>query len=380
MTQIELSEHRGYLADERRVAAYRAALAEVVRPDDVVLDLGCGTGLLGYLACEAGATSVVSVDRGDILGLARRIAADNGYADRIRHVQALSTELELASPADMAVCDQIGGLVHDAGVLSFFADARRRLLAPGARLVPASFRIFLAPVTFEIGRRAIEFWSTKPARIDVGAARTLVANTEGKYNVTADDVVALAPGAEVTSFAADHDQPITGTAHFELACGGRFDGFVGWFTAELSPSSSLTNDPWSPERFDRWCNFYPVDHALDLRRRDQVEVALDIRPRLDLVSWTTTVTGADGRTRRSRQSSLQGALLTGSTLDRLAPDQPIPVSDRVALARTILDLIDGSRTQADVVAALHDRVGPGRGFTTTAQLERFVRNVAALAR
>src|SRR5690606_16371178 len=126
MSHRVLDEHRRYLADERRTAAYRAALAEVVQPGDVVLDLGAGSGLLGYLACEAGAGSVIAVDGTDIVGLARRIAADNGYADRITHVRALSTELSLDEPVDVAVCDQVGGLVHDAGVLGCFADVRHR--------------------------------------------------------------------------------------------------------------------------------------------------------------------------------------------------------------------------------------------------------------
>ena len=63
MSQSELAEHQGYLADERKIAAYRAALAEVVEPGDTVLDLGAGSGLLGYLACEAGAGTVVPTGR-----------------------------------------------------------------------------------------------------------------------------------------------------------------------------------------------------------------------------------------------------------------------------------------------------------------------------
>jgi SAM-dependent methyltransferase len=378
MSQRELSEHRRYLADERRVAAYRAALAEVVEPADVVLDLGAGSGLLGYLACEAGAKAVVAVDRGDIVGLGRRIAADNGYADRITHVQALSVELELDAPVDVVVCDQIGGLVHDAGVLSFFADARRRLLAPGGRLVPAGFRVFLAPVTFDVGRQAVEFWASRPGGTDVGAARALAANTEWKYHVATGDAVSLAPGDELASFPSDHDGPIAGTLRFEIGQAGRLDGFVGWFEAQMSPSVTLTNDPWSPERFDRWCNFYATDEAVDVVPGDRVRVAVDVRPRLGVVTWSTDVDHADGSRRRMRQSTLHGTLMTGATLDGHALGRPVPDSRRVDLLRAVVGLVDGTRTQADIVAALSDRVGDG--FASRPHLEKFVRDVAALAR
>lgn len=386
MSQRELREHRGYLADERKVAAYRAALAEVVRPGDVVLDLGAGTGLLGYLACEAGARSVIAVDGGDIIGLARRIAADNGYDDRITHLRAVSTAARVDSAVDVVVCDQIGGLVHDAGILTFFADARRRLLAPGGRLVPASFRIFLAPVTCDIGRGAVEFWSSQPVGLDVRAARAVAANTEARYDLTPDDLAALSPGAEVAAFGADHDEPICARAAFSVEEAGRFDGFVGWFEAAMSPSVTITNDPWAEDRIDRWCNFYPVDEAVDVRPGDCLEVRLDIRPRLGVVSWTTDVVpvagdrrgAASDRRRRFQQSTFKGSFLSAETVDAFARGTPVPRSDRLDAVRAVLDLVDGSRSQADIVEALSDRIGST--FVSSAELEVFVRDVATLAR
>lgn len=368
-----MHEHSGYLADDRRNAAYRTALAEVVRPGDVVLDLGAGTGVLGCLACDAGAGSVIAVDRGSIIDMARRIAEANGYADRITHVQAMSTELELDAPVDVVVCDQVGGTVHDAGILVFFADARRRLLAPGGRLVPAAFRILVAPVTFDLGREGVEFWSSRPGSLDVGAARPTAANTEWKYVLTADDLVRLAPGAEMAAFASDHDDPISGTATFTVDRSGRFDGFIGWFEAQMSPSVTMTNDPWSPDRFDRWCNFYPVDEAVEVDAGDGITMRLDIRPIGNLASWTVDVAHADGRRRQARQSTF----LTLSTDDLLAPNRIVPRTPAIDLARTVLDLIDGQRTAAQIVDALGDPVASG--FASRIHAENFVRKVASLA-
>ena len=373
ITPAQLSEHHGYLADEKRIAAYRAALAEIVQTGDVVLDLGAGTGVLGYLACEAGAKSVIAIDRSDILETARRIARDNGYADRITHIKALSTEAVLETLVDVVVCDQIGGMVHDAGILSAFADARRRLLAPGGRLVPSSFRIFTVPVSCPDVRGRLEFWSSTPASIDVSAVRPLAANTEWMLNITADEMVRLAEERELASFSSDHDDPISGTVEFEIKTAGNFDGFVGWFEAQLSPTVTLTNNPWSPDRFNRWCNFYPIDRAIALAKGERIRLSLDIRPQHRIVSWTTDLVDRPD-TRQVRQSNF----LTTSTTDLFGGTDPVPHNGNIGLARTILDLIDGTRNTKEIVEALSGEIGDS--FVSRAHLEGFVRKVTAVVR
>jgi precorrin-6B methylase 2 len=373
ITPAQLTEHQGYLADERRIAAYRAALAEIVQTGDVVLDLGAGTGILGYLACEAGAKAVIAVDRSDILETARRIAADNGYLDRITHIKALSTEAMLETLVDVVVCDQIGGMVHDAGVLSAFADARKRLLAPGGRFVPSSFRIFAAPVSCPDVRARLEFWSSAPASIDVSAVRPLAANTEWMLNLTAAEMVRLADETELASFSSDHDAPISGTVEFEAKSAGAFDGFVGWFEAQLSPTVTLTNNPWSPDRFNRWCNFYPIDRAIDVANGERIRLTLDIRPQHRIVSWTIDLLDRPD-TRQVRHSNF----LTTSTTDLSSGTDPVPHNANIGLTRTILDLIDGTRTTKDIVESLSGEIG--KSFVSRAHLESFVRKVTAVVR
>src|SRR5207249_237821 len=116
-----LYEHRCYLADEARVSAFRQAIAQVVRPGDVVLDLGAGTGILGLLACRAGARQVYSIEQGGIIELARRLYEVNGFQDRVIFIKGLSTNVDLPEKVDVIFADQIG-FGPEFGLVDYFSD------------------------------------------------------------------------------------------------------------------------------------------------------------------------------------------------------------------------------------------------------------------
>ena len=57
---------RRMVSDRPRTDAFAAAIREVVKPGDVVLDVGTGTGILAMLAAKAGAREVHAIDATDI--------------------------------------------------------------------------------------------------------------------------------------------------------------------------------------------------------------------------------------------------------------------------------------------------------------------------
>src|SRR5262245_45577848 len=66
-----------------RICALRLAMSRVIHPTSVVLDAGCGAlGVLAIMAAKAGAARVIAVDTAN-LDLARKLAEENGVADRI---------------------------------------------------------------------------------------------------------------------------------------------------------------------------------------------------------------------------------------------------------------------------------------------------------
>ena len=87
------------LADTGRTEPYVEALRRLVRPDSVVLDLGCGPGLFALLACKFGARRVYAVEPDNAINIAREAAAANGFVERIEFFQELSTVVTLPEHA-----------------------------------------------------------------------------------------------------------------------------------------------------------------------------------------------------------------------------------------------------------------------------------------
>ncbi len=111
--------------------------AEMVRPGDRVLEIGCGTGTLAVQMAQRGAM-VTGVDESPwMLEQARRKVAEAGLEDRVTlHSMEASLLTDHFPPASFDVI--VGTLVFSElpeNERRFVLDACRTLLAPGGRLV-----------------------------------------------------------------------------------------------------------------------------------------------------------------------------------------------------------------------------------------------------
>jgi tetratricopeptide (TPR) repeat protein len=138
------SWHVPMMNDTGRNEAFEQAIRRAVAahgPGCRVLDIGSGSGLLSMMAARAGAASVVSCEGVPAVAkTAQRVIAHNGYADRIRVIGKLSTALtvggDLDEPADVLVSEILSNSILTEGVLATFEDALKRLVKPGAAVIP----------------------------------------------------------------------------------------------------------------------------------------------------------------------------------------------------------------------------------------------------
>lgn len=146
--------HLVMLDDRARTSGFCHALRSVVQPDDVVVDIGTGTGVLATCAALAGARRVYAVESSGIAEVASRVFEANGVADRVTLVRERSTSATLPERATVLVTETIGNDPLDEQMLELVADAKKRLLAPGARIIPSAIEVY--GVAVDIPRTVLE--------------------------------------------------------------------------------------------------------------------------------------------------------------------------------------------------------------------------------
>ena len=347
-----LDEHRHLLSDGARLAALQRAVLTVVRPGDVVVDLASGTGILGLMACRAGASRVYSIDDGGIIDVARALARANGCADRMTFVMGHSADVELPERADVLIADQIGYFGFEAGLLELYSDARRRLLNPCGRMMPERVRLMVGLVESEDVRDRIAFWSGQAAGFDLSPGTEIAANTA--YHLTLSDSDLLSDGVN----GAVIDVRSAGTAAFSVKAdltafrSGALDAIGGWFVAELAAGVTMTNAPGAPDQITRQHLALPLGSPMTVRKGDPVTVSMQIRPAERLVRWTVDVRNGEHRLVRS---TMNGMLLPREFLARTRPRFVPRLTERGKARQTVLDLCDGVRAVAEIERAAYER-------------------------
>jgi protein arginine N-methyltransferase 1 len=372
----ELAEHRDYLDDARRLDAYQRALTEVVTASTRVLDLGAGTGILGLLACEAGAERVYAVDGGAMLDVARAVADLGPYRARIRHVPGWSTQLALPEPVDLIVADQMDPFAVLAGLLDAFADAKRRHLRPGGRTMPSRIRLFLAPVEHPAAHEGIDFWASLPAGFDFAPVRTMAVNNRAWVDLQATSLLADAAMVATIDPAEVDGDVLTLTATFTAGRTGTLHGWGGWFSAQLSPSVAISNSPADPVRIRRQQQLLPLDAPVAIEAGDELEVKVVVEPRAQELAWTTVVAPRGrGAPKTFQQSTFLGRPMSLASL-KIRRGDHCPVRSPWGEVRSeILSMCDGNHSIAQIEAHVFER---HRGLFPLPQLaSAFVRDAIA---
>ena len=247
--------HVAMLEDCVRTAAFLAALDEVVRTDDVVLDIGTGTGVLAVGAARAGARHVYAVEATPLAQHARDVVSANGLTSRVTILSGWSTRLSLPERANVAVAEILGSDALEERILPVLLDARKRLLAEDARLIPSAIRILGMPVSIPDERvSSLTFTHSNTARwsswygFELGPLADYSARLRQRFTATIDEVRTWDVFSEPVllaelDLAELHTPRVDVVATAVATSSGDANGTVAFFEAQLSPGVVLSTNP-----------------------------------------------------------------------------------------------------------------------------------------
>ncbi|CCD22751.1 uncharacterized protein NDAI_0A05960 [Naumovozyma dairenensis CBS 421] len=139
--------HQEMLQDSIRTLAYKNAIIDNKHlfKGKIVLDVGCGTGILSMFAAKYGAKHVIGVDMSDVIDNAREIVNLNGFGNKITLLKGKLEDVELPyDKVDIIISEWMGYFLLFESMLDTVLYARDKYLVEGGLIFPDKCSIHVA--------------------------------------------------------------------------------------------------------------------------------------------------------------------------------------------------------------------------------------------
>lgn len=275
--------HLLMLRDDIRNSAFRDAIRETVKPGDVVLDFGAGTGILSMFAAQAEAAHVFAVERTGIANLAGQIVAKNGLADRITVLRGEMEHIRLPQKVDVIVSEWLGTYGIDENMLAPLLLARDRWLKPEGKMLPERVTAWICPIWNSDLEIDMNLGQGRPYDLDLslvvdGTARKM---TWARQPLTIDDLMAEPQSMWTTDvYACSLEQarlPFRALLGFVARRTGKINALTAWFSADFGAGVRLTNSPAAPRT--HWAQYiFPLEQTVEITKGTPIAIEFTCIP------------------------------------------------------------------------------------------------------
>ncbi|XP_041857872.1 protein arginine N-methyltransferase 2 [Melanotaenia boesemani] len=264
--------HLEMLSDRSRTETYRQVIlsnSSSLR-NKVVMDLGCGTGIISLFCAQlAQPSKVYAVEASSMAEYTRQLVKQNGCEEVVTVLQGRAEELELPEQVDILVSEWMGNCLLFEFMVESVLVARDRWLRNGGIMWPSSAAFTLVPCQAEsYYAEKMAFWES-PYGLDFTPLQILAQQeffTKPKFSHILEPNDCLSAPCDVicldmyTLQVTDLEE-MKGEFQFCVERSGVFHGFTAWFTvhfesleaggatAELNTGPSSESTHWKQTLF-----------------------------------------------------------------------------------------------------------------------------------
>ena len=277
--------HEQMLQDKIRTGTYQKAILEnpEIFKDKIVLDIGCGTGILSIFAAKAGAKHVYGIEFADISDYANLIIKQNNLSDKITIIKSKVEEAKLpVEKVDIIISEWMGYFLLYESMLDTVLFARDKWLNKNGYMLPDHASITIAGIEdVDYKKSKTDFWD------DVyGVNMSCFKNT-----VLAEPIIDVCPPKIINSSCCrilDIDlytvkkEDLDFSSKYELTfCRDNdyFSGLVAWFDTGFTKLNKKFNLSTSPfQKATHWSQtiFYTKNN-LKVNKGDKVTGSIAVR-------------------------------------------------------------------------------------------------------
>ena len=271
--------HIPMMNDDPRNQAYKRALETAITEDTQVLEIGAGSGLLAMIAAQSGTNKKVTTCEMTpvIASIAKEIVELNGFSNSVEVLAKASKDIsigeDLTEKADLIVSEVISNEFLGEGVLDTVEDAKKRLLAPGGRMIPESGSIMINLVGGEaIGKKLYigevlgfnlePFNKIKPRKISIDQQMNSV-------ELLTNDAIAF----QFDFQEKDEFPREVRTLELKVQKTGKCFGIIQWVSLRLVDEIIFENHPVKQVAESAWHPmFYPFYKPLNLLKNQVIHI------------------------------------------------------------------------------------------------------------
>lgn len=271
------SIHAGMLYDNERVEKYKKAIKAIIKPGDVVADIGTGTGLLAFLCLKAGAKKVHAIERTSAIEWAKKIADKNGLSDKIEFYNADSLDCDLGEKVDVIISELIGHIAFEEGMAESLFDAKERFLAPNGIMIPEKVELKVALVEeSQIYSESIDCWENIEG-IDFSSMRDEAVKACYLTNLKSSNLLS----EPTTFFNVDFENKkqlfLKNKKDFRAFRNGIIHGIALWFEASLCTNITLSSGPFNDAETHWQQCFAPLTEPLPVKQNEYIIVNINMQ-------------------------------------------------------------------------------------------------------